>query len=125
MNTEQDSPGALIRLARFCYRRRRIVVIVWALLLVGLNVVAQTAGGDLLKSFSLPGSESQKTYDVLGKEFARTGDTGEIAFKGKGGKSVDDPAVRAAMEAVFATFRTEPHVDWCETHPDEARADGR
>ncbi|MCU1388820.1 MAG: hypothetical protein JWL72_2158, partial [Ilumatobacteraceae bacterium] len=110
MNDEPNRDGALVRLARLCYRKRRIVVIGWVLLLVGLNIVAQTAGGDLLKSFSLPGSESQKTYDVLGKEFARTGDTGDIVFEAKGGKSVDDPDVRAAMESVFATFRTEPHV---------------
>ena len=110
MNTDPDRSSALARLARLCYRRRRVVVVAWILLLVGVNVVAQTAGGDLLKSFSLPGSESQKTYDVLGKEFARTGDTGDIVFKAKGDKSVDDPAVRAAMEAVFAEFSREPHV---------------
>ena len=103
-------PGALARLASFCYRRRRFVVIGWIVLLIGVNVLAQTAGGDLLKSFSLPGSESQKTYDVLGKEFARTGDTGNLVFKAKDGKSVSDPDVRAAMEAVFEEFRGEPHV---------------
>src|SRR5690348_1668125 len=91
--TEATRRGALARLAAFCYRRRRYVVAAWLVLLIGVNVIAQTAGGDLLKSFSLPGSESQKTYDVLGKEFARTGDTGDIVFKAKDGKPVSDPAV--------------------------------
>ena len=108
--TEATQRGALARLAAFCYRRRRYVVVGWLVLLIGVNVIAQTAGGDLLKSFSLPGSESQKTYDVLGKEFARTGDTGDIVFKAKDGKQVSDPAVRTAMESVFEQFRAEPHV---------------
>jgi len=102
--------GALARLARWCYRRRRWVVAAWLVLLIGVNALAQGAGGTLLKSFSLPGSESQRTYDVLGKEFKRTGDTGDLVFKAKGGKSVTNPAVRAAMEPVLAQLRAEPHV---------------
>ena len=50
----------LPRLAAWCYRRRRFVVISWIVLLIGVNVLAKTAGGDLLKSLSLPGTESQK-----------------------------------------------------------------
>ena len=104
------SSGALPRLARWSYRRRRWVVVGWIVLLIGVNVLAQTVGGDLLKTFSLPGSESQRTYDVLGKEFARTGDTGNLVFKAKGGQTIDDQAVRDAIEPVFDELRAEPHV---------------
>ena len=68
-------------LASFCYSRRRSVLIVWVVVLVGVSVLASTAGGDLLKSFSLPGSESQAAFDVLKHDFGRKGDTGELVFK--------------------------------------------
>ena len=41
-------------LAAWCYRRRRLVVVSWIVVLIGINVLAQSAGGDLLKTFSLP-----------------------------------------------------------------------
>ena len=40
-------------LAAWCYRRRRLVVVSWIVVLLGINVLAQSAGGDLLKTFSL------------------------------------------------------------------------
>ena len=47
-------------LAEWCYRRRRLVVVTWIVALIGVSVLAQTVGGDLLKTFSLPGTESQR-----------------------------------------------------------------
>jgi uncharacterized membrane protein YdfJ with MMPL/SSD domain len=52
----------LRHLAEFCYRRRRIVVVAWIVALVGVSVLGQTVGGDLLKTFSLPGTESQRAF---------------------------------------------------------------
>ncbi len=100
----------LVNLATWCYRRRRLVVAGWILVLVGVNVVAQTAGGDLLKTFALPGSESQKTYDILGAQFAREGDTGNLVFRGDDGGVVTDPSVREAIEPVLEELREQPHV---------------
>ena len=57
----------LRRLAAFCYSHRWRVLIAWIVLLVGVNVLAQTVGGDLLKTFNLPGTESQRAYDTLAK----------------------------------------------------------
>src|SRR6478609_9567676 len=71
----------LPRLAAWCYRRRRLVVISWIVLLIGVNVLAKSAGGDLLKSLSLPGTESQKTFDIMKNDFKQPGDTGYLVFK--------------------------------------------
>ena len=82
----------LRRVALWCYRRRRLVVGAWILALVGISVLVQTAGGNLLKTFSLPGTESQRAFDVLGREFQRKGDTGDLVFKVKGDGTVKSPA---------------------------------
>jgi putative drug exporter of the RND superfamily len=100
----------LSRMATWCYRRRRTVVAVWLVALVGISVLGQTAGGDLLKTFSLPGSQSQKAFDVLGKEFQRKGDTGDLVFQAKGAGGVHAPSVQAAIDPIMAKLRSEPHV---------------
>jgi len=83
----------LPRLAAWCYRRRRVVLILWIVLLIGVNVLAKTAGGDLLKSLSLPGTESQKTFDVMKADFRKSGDTGYLVFKSTGEGGVRAVAV--------------------------------
>jgi len=100
----------LRRVARSCYTHRWRVLIAWVIVLVGVNVLAQTAGGTLLKTFSLPGSESQRTFDVLGRDFARKGDTGDLVFKVHGGGSVTSPEVQRVIDPIITDFRREPHV---------------
>jgi len=96
--------------ATFCYRRRRMVVAVWLVALIGISVLGKTVGGDLLKTFSLPGSESQKTFDVLGNEFQRKGDTGDLVFEATGSGGVRAASVQAAIDPLMAKLRTLPHV---------------
>ena len=101
----------LPKLAAWCYRRRRWVVVAWIVLLVGVNVLAKTAGGDLLKSLSLPGTESQRTFDVMKKDFARPGDTGYLVFESKASGGVQAPSVRNEIEKTLApALRKEKHV---------------
>ncbi len=97
-------------LAEWCYRRRRLVVVTWIVALIGVSILGQTVGGDLLKTFSLPGTESQATFDVLKQQFSRSGDTGNVVFEARGNRTVDDPEVRQAMEPVFEELRKQPHV---------------
>src|SRR4051812_18636413 len=98
------------RLATFCYRRRWRVLIAWVVLLVGVNVLAQTVGGDLLKTFSLPGSESQSAFDSLSQNFGRKGDTGDLVFKSQGGDAVTSAAVKAEVAPVIAELAKQKHV---------------
>jgi len=102
----------LQRLARTCYRRRRIVLIAWLIALVGVGVLSRTAGGKNATNFSLPGTESQRTFDLLTAKFpVRAGDTADIVFAAQGPGGVRDPAVRQRMEEAFAAAKqASPHV---------------
>jgi putative drug exporter of the RND superfamily len=100
----------LREIATFSYRRRRFVVAAWVLALIGISVLGQVAGGTLLKTFTLPGTESQRTFDVLNKEFARKGDTGDLVFKVRGGGDVQSADVRSHMQPVFEELARQPHV---------------
>jgi putative drug exporter of the RND superfamily len=100
----------LRRLAAWCYRRRRRVVVAWVIALIVISVLGQTVGGDLLKTFSLPGTESDRAFSVLKKEFSRKGDTGNLVFRVRGPGDVNSADVRSEIEPVFAKLRNEPHV---------------
>src|SRR5947207_12698512 len=100
----------LRRVAQWCYRRRRTVVAAWVVALVGISVLGQTVGGDLLKTFSLPGTESQAAFDVLKKDFARKGDTGDLVILVKGADTIDSPEVRAQVDKIVSELRKQPHV---------------
>ena len=95
----------LEKIARFSYRRRWIMVLVWIVGLVGFNVLQATAGGDYSTDFSLPGADSQKAFDLLEERFPeQAGETATIVFKAEQG--VDDPEVKSAMEDLFAELAT-------------------
>src|SRR3954447_2675029 len=100
----------LARLATFCYRRRWRVLLAWLVALVGISILGQTVGGDLLKTFSLPGTESQDTFDVLKHDFSRKGDTGDLVWKVRGSGDVQSPDVRSKIESVAAELGKQPHV---------------
>jgi len=102
----------LQRLARFCYRRRRLVLVTWILAVILIGVLAKTSGGKDATNFSLPGTESQQAFDLLKANFpAKSGDTADIVFAANGPDGVRAPAVRSRMEAAFAAAKaSNPHV---------------
>jgi putative drug exporter of the RND superfamily len=94
----------LERIARWSYRRRWWMLIIWIVALVGAIGLQGAAGGEYSQDFSLPGADSQKAFDLLEKSFPQVaGDTAEIVFKAEQG--IDDPAVRSAMEQLFSEIR--------------------
>src|SRR5262245_811198 len=98
-------------LAKWCYRHRRIVLIAWIALLIGVNVLAKTVGGDLVKSLSLPGTESQRTFDIMKNEFAQPGDTGYLVFKSTAPGGVRSQEARDVIEKQVAPeLRKQKHV---------------
>src|SRR3712207_3295338 len=94
----RDGGNPVRSLAQFCYRRRRLVVLGWVLLVVGLFALSGVAGGDYRTEFKLPGSESQAALDLLKERGVseRTGFQGQIVVRAQQG--VNDPAVRGTME---------------------------
>src|SRR5688572_32463473 len=53
-------PRVLETLARACYRLRRVVLLGWVVLVIGLSMLAGAAGGDPATDFSAPGTESER-----------------------------------------------------------------
>ena len=91
----------LEKIARFSYRRRWSMLLIWIVALIGFIAIQTTAGGSYSTDFSLPGAESQKAFDLLDKRFPNVaGDTADIVFKADQG--VTDPAVETAMKGLFA-----------------------
>jgi putative drug exporter of the RND superfamily len=90
----------LERIARWSSRRRRWMLVIWIVALVGAIGLQSAAGGDYSQDFSLPGADSQKAFDLLEKSFPEVaGDTAEIVFKADQG--VADPEVRSAVEQLL------------------------
>src|SRR5205807_9407344 len=91
----------LAGLARWCYRRRRMVVVLWIVGFVVLNVVGAVIGSAYTDNFSGGHSDSVAAFDLLRTRFpSRAGDTADIVFTSRRG--VNDSQVRSVMEALFA-----------------------
>src|SRR3954463_6800107 len=110
-HTGTARPTLLVRLADWSYRRRRWVLLLWILLLVGSVMAANSLGGDYHFTFSTPGSDSKKAQDLLQSSFPeRSGADVNVVFRTKGGKTVDDPAVQAEITDILGKFAGQPHV---------------
>ncbi|MDR6975574.1 RND superfamily putative drug exporter [Streptomyces sp. 3330] len=85
-------------LARWCYRHRLVVLLLWVGALFGLGFSASTAGTDYANVFSLPDTDSKKAYDLMEKAFpASAGDTDTVVWKVDEG-SVRDQDVRSRIQ---------------------------
>ncbi|MFI5962755.1 MMPL family transporter [Streptomyces asoensis] len=85
-------------MARWCYRHRLVVLLLWVGALFGLGFSASTAGTDYANVFSLPDTDSKKAYDLMEKAFpASAGDTDTVVWKVDEG-SVRDEAVRSRIQ---------------------------
>jgi RND superfamily putative drug exporter len=96
-----DSPSVFVRVARWCVRHRRLTFGGWVLLLVGAWVLGTSIGTHKIDSFRLPGTESQKTYDVLAEHAPnRNGLVDQFVFVARKGTLRAGPA-RARMETAI------------------------
>lgn len=59
----------LYRLGRFAFRRRRLVLMLWITVLAAVGIGAASVSAGTSDSFTIPGTQSQKALDLLGKEF--------------------------------------------------------
>jgi RND superfamily putative drug exporter len=103
-------PSALVRLADFSYRRRRLMILGWLGLLVVMSVLGNRYAGDHSFTFAVPGAESQRAQDLLEVKFpARSGDTLDVVFEADRG--VRDPAVQARVEELLRKVDGVDHVE--------------
>ncbi|MDQ0932138.1 RND superfamily putative drug exporter [Streptomyces turgidiscabies] len=89
-------------LARWCYRHRLVVLLIWVGAVFGLGVAGTAAGTDYANEFSLPNTDSTRAYQLLEKAFPQAaGDTDTVVWKVDEG-SVRDEAVRSRIEPKLA-----------------------
>ena len=103
-NQTPVSSGLLARIGAWCYDHRKAAVGIWLAALVVVFGAAGAIGDAYDASTDIPDSESADGFDVLDQYFAELGAggaSGTIVFRADQG--VDDPAVTAGMEELFAT----------------------
>ncbi|MFF5140086.1 MMPL family transporter [Streptomyces sp. NPDC013157] len=97
-------------LARWCYRHRIIVVVLWLGLLIGLAAVSQGTGSNYSNSFSLPNTESTRALNLLKSSFpAQAGDTDTVVWHVDSG-SVRDSATKERLTGTLDKISKLPEV---------------
>jgi RND superfamily putative drug exporter len=87
---------ALGRLAGVCYDRRRTVLVLWILAIIGISVVAQMVGTHFENKFTAGNTPSQQATNILQATFpTKSGDTADIVFH------TTSPIATAANEAAI------------------------
>ncbi|MEU0402121.1 MMPL family transporter [Streptomyces sp. NPDC006197] len=99
----------LYKLGRTAFRRRRLVALLWVALLAIAGVGAATASTPTSSSFSIPGTEAQRAFDLLEERFpgaGADGATARVVFKAPEGQKMTDPAHKAVVEETVAALRS-------------------
>ncbi len=94
----------LTAVSTWCFDNRSKAIVIWFVGLVAVFAAAGVAGPSFAASSEVPDSDSGDGIEVLSTYFDHLGSgspSGTIVFKAEQG--VNDPAVQAAMEDLFAT----------------------
>ncbi|GAA5211424.1 MMPL family transporter [Streptomyces thinghirensis] len=95
----------LYKLGRLAFRRRHFVALIWVALLTLAGVGAASAPPAGTTSFSIPGTEAQKAFDLLEERFPGTsadGATARVVFKAPSGETMTDADNKATVEKTVA-----------------------
>jgi len=93
----------LYKLGRLAFRRRRYVALIWVALLALAGFGASSAATATSSSFSIPGTEAQKAFDLLEQRFpaaSADGATARIVFKAPEHEKMTDPANKAEVNKI-------------------------
>ncbi len=101
----------LFRLANFAYHRRRLVLGVWLVLLVGIVALATGLGGKENNNFTIPGTEAQQAADVLSRKVpSLAGGSTQVVFAARAGQKITTGAAKTAVDQSMANLKKVPQV---------------
>ncbi|MFJ1621751.1 MMPL family transporter [Streptomyces sp. NPDC088190] len=92
--------ATLYKLGRFAFRHRYLVVLLWISLLTLGGLAAAQAPASGPTNFAMPGTESQRAYDLIDERFEgqkADGATARVVFKAPEGHRITEPALREAI----------------------------
>ncbi|WP_327274729.1 MMPL family transporter [Streptomyces sp. NBC_01224] len=99
----------LYKLGRLAFRRRRYVALIWVALLALAGFGAASASTATSSSFSIPGTEAQKAFDLLEQRFpdsSADGATARVVFKAPDGQKMTDPANKAEVNKIAGELKS-------------------
>ncbi|MEU6277597.1 MMPL family transporter [Streptomyces populi] len=114
----------LYKLGRLAFRRRHFAALIWVALLTLAGVGAASAPVAGSSSFSIPGTEAQKAFDLLESRFpgmSADGATARVVFKAPAGEKMGDKDNKAAVEKAVKVLGTGSEVT-SVTDPFKSRA---
>ncbi|WP_405923124.1 MMPL family transporter [Streptomyces sp. NBC_00035] len=101
----------LFRLARWAFRRRRLVLALWILAAATAITLSAVGGGKTDNTFTVPGTESQQATNLLKEKLpALSGGQTQIVFATSGTIKVTDPSYKAGIEAAIVNLKKVPQV---------------
>jgi RND superfamily putative drug exporter len=96
--------------ARWCFARRRIVLLAWVLALIVMTVIHSAAGSAYRDNFRLSGTQSTDAVALLQQNApTASGDTEQVVIAVKHGR-VTDAGVRSRVQEMLAALSRLPHV---------------
>ncbi|GGV65180.1 membrane protein [Streptomyces longisporoflavus] len=103
----------LYKLGRFTFRRRGLTALLWLLVLFGAAFAASSAPTPPADTFSMPGTESQKAFDLLEEKFPAAGAEGasaRVVVRAPDGEKITTPGHKAAVADLVADLGKDPKV---------------
>jgi putative drug exporter of the RND superfamily len=103
----------LYRLGRLAFRRRHFVALIWVALLAlaGFGAASAPTAGNT--SFTVPGTEAQKAFDLLEQRFpgmSADGGTARVVFKAPAGEKMTDAANKNTVQKTVDELADGPEV---------------
>ncbi|WP_203186771.1 MMPL family transporter [Streptomyces pratensis] len=99
----------LYKLGRLAFRRRRYVALIWVALLALAGFGAASASTATSSSFSIPGTEAQRAFDLLDERFpggSADGATARVVFKAPEGEKVTAAANKAEIQEMVGELKS-------------------
>lgn len=102
----------LYKLGRLAFRRRRIVALLWVVLLFGAGASASTVSSTVEDDFGLPGTESQQAFDLMderakahGEESRAGAASANVVFQAPEGEKLTDREHQATITKVVGVLK--------------------